>query len=180
MADVATREFTIRRHFAASRRALYRAWTEPAHLTWFFNPDEPRPDEPIEVDLRVGGAWRLRMVIDEHTDYLTGGVYREIVPHRRLVFAWGAVGGWPDLAEGIDDVPVVTVDFDDAEGDGRDGGALMTVTVTLPAHFADADARRWLDYGIEGGWRDTMARLVPPGTDGAGTSSLRRIRGEPG
>ena len=72
MADVATREFTIRRHFGASRRALYRAWTEPAHLTWFFNPDQRRPDEPIEVDLRVGGAWRLRMVLDEQTDYLTG------------------------------------------------------------------------------------------------------------
>ncbi|MFC5788907.1 SRPBCC domain-containing protein [Agromyces tardus] len=167
MAEVATtREFTIRKRFAASRGALYRAWTEPARLTWFFNPDQPRPHEPIEVDLRVGGAWRLRMVIDEQTDYLTGGVYREIVPDRRLVFVWGAVGGWPDLTEGLGDAPVVTVDFDDAEGDGRDGdvadgGAVMTVTVTLPAHFGDADARRWLDYGIEGGWRDTVARLVP-------------------
>jgi uncharacterized protein YndB with AHSA1/START domain len=167
MAEVTTtREFTVRRHFAASRRAVYRAWTEPAHLVWFFNPDQPRPDEPIEVDLRVGGAWRLRMVIDEQTDYLTGGVYREIVPDRRLVFSWGAVGGWPDLTEGLDDVPVVTVDFEDTQGDGRDGesadpGALMTVTVALPAHFADADARRWLDDGIEGGWRDTIARLAP-------------------
>ena len=35
MAEVATtREFTIRKRFAASRGALYRAWTEPARLTW--------------------------------------------------------------------------------------------------------------------------------------------------
>jgi len=168
MVEVTTiREFTVRRRFAAPRRAVYRAWTEPALLGWFCNPAQPRPDDPIQVDLRVGGAWRLRMVIDEQTDYLTGGVYREIVPDRRLVFTWGAVGGWPDLTDGLGDAPVVTVEFDDAESARSDddtgrGGTLMTVTVALPAHFADADARRWLDYGIEGGWRDTIARLVPP------------------
>lgn len=161
MVEITTiREFTIRRRFAAPRRAVYRAWTEPALLTWFFNPDQPRPDEPIQVDLREGGSWRLRMVIDEQLDYFTGGVYREIVPDRRLVFAWGAVGGWPDLADGLGDVPIVTVELDDA----GERETLMTVTVALPAHFADADARRWLDYGIEGGWRDTVDRLVPPAT----------------
>ena len=37
------------------------------------------------------------MVISESTDYITGGVYREIVADEKLVFSWGASGGWPEL-----------------------------------------------------------------------------------
>ena len=155
------REFTVTRRFDASRHTVYRAWTEPEHLEWFLNPEQPRPDDPIEVDLRVGGAWRLRMVIDEETDYLTGGVYLEIVPDERLVFAWGAVGGWPELGDGVigraGSVPIATIELADVAG----GGTEMTATLALPEHFSDAEARRWLDLGIESGWRQTIDRLTP-------------------
>ena len=57
----------------------------------------PVPSEPIELDLSVGGAWRQFMLIDEDTAYFTGGVYLEIVPDEKLVFAWGATDGWPKL-----------------------------------------------------------------------------------
>ena len=36
--------------------------------------------------MRVGGAWRQQMIIDESTAYVTSGVYREIVPDEKLVF----------------------------------------------------------------------------------------------
>jgi hypothetical protein len=42
------------------------------HLHWFYNPDHPTPSEPIELDLRVGGSWRQRMVVDERTAYRRG------------------------------------------------------------------------------------------------------------
>ena len=46
----------------------------------------------------MGGVWRQRMVIDEDTEYFTGGVYRGIVQDERLVFSWGgATDGWPTL-----------------------------------------------------------------------------------
>jgi hypothetical protein len=32
------------------------------------------PSEPIELDLRVSGVWRQRMVVDADTGYYTGGV----------------------------------------------------------------------------------------------------------
>src|SRR5215831_14886499 len=50
------------------------AWIDPDHLEWFYNDAQPLPDGPIELDLRVGGAWRQQMVIDETTSYVTGGV----------------------------------------------------------------------------------------------------------
>jgi uncharacterized protein YndB with AHSA1/START domain len=96
------RGFTLTRMLDAPPDVVFQAWTDPAHLDWFFNPDT-RPDAGTQVDLRVGGAWRQHMVIDETTQYMTGGVYTEIVPNRKLVFAWGARGGWPDLSMGRPD-----------------------------------------------------------------------------
>ena len=97
MNDPLTREFTLTWTLDAPCEDVYRAWTDPDLLGWFYNDQQPTPSEPIELDLRVGGVWRQLMVIDEETSYFTGGLYREIAPDERLVFAWGAADGWPGL-----------------------------------------------------------------------------------
>ena len=91
------RTFTVTWTLDAPAAEVFRAWTEPDKLDWFYNDTMPVPDEPIELDLRVGGVWRQQMVISESTAYPTGGVYREIVRDEKLVFSWGAEGGWPEL-----------------------------------------------------------------------------------
>lgn len=161
MSDIETtmtetdREFAITRWFDAPRAAVFRAWTEPAELEWFLNPEQPRPAQPIEVDLRVGGAWRVPMVIDKDTEYTTGGIYLEIAPDERLVFAWGAVDGWPKIdADDLESGPVATLDLAD-----RDGGTEATLTVRLPASLSAPEVRHWLGLGIREGWSDTFARL---------------------
>ena len=108
--DGSPREFTLSWMLDAPPAKVFRAWTDPEHLQWFYNDHQPIPDDPIEVDLRVGGVWRQRMVISEKTDYITGGVYREIVRDEKLVFSWGATDGWPELdPERLDENPLVTV-----------------------------------------------------------------------
>lgn len=67
------RSFTLTRILAASRQAVFTAWTDPEHLAWFYNPDMPTPTTPIEVDLRVGGTWRQQMVVNGNLSYPTGG-----------------------------------------------------------------------------------------------------------
>ncbi|MEO8528678.1 MAG: SRPBCC domain-containing protein [Pseudolysinimonas sp.] len=71
--------YTLTWHFDVSPERVFRGWTEPELLGWFFNPEQPTPDEPVEVDLRVGGTWSQKMNVDDETRYLTGGVYREVV-----------------------------------------------------------------------------------------------------
>jgi uncharacterized protein YndB with AHSA1/START domain len=150
------RGFTLVRTFAASPDRVFRAWTDSAHLDWFFN-DTMTTDVPTEVDLRVGGAWRQMMVIDDDTAYVTGGIYREIVPGKRLVLAWGAVGGWPDIdPDDLDAGPTVTITFH-AVG----GGTRMTLRLDLPAGISDAEARDWFAMGIEPGMTQTIDRFVP-------------------
>ncbi|TPW74173.1 SRPBCC family protein [Schumannella soli] len=150
--------FTLTWRFPVPRDRVFRAWTDPAHLDWFFNDEQPRPAEPTEVDLRVGGAWRQTMVIDAETRYVTGGVYREIVPDERLVFVFGAVGGWPELAgPAIDDAPVTTLTFVDAEVDGAPG-TLLTLDLDFPVHLDEHVARELLG-AMRPGWQQTVARL---------------------
>jgi uncharacterized protein YndB with AHSA1/START domain len=150
------RDFTLCWTLDASPAEVFRAWTDPDHLHWLYNPDNPIPDEPIELDLRVGGVWRQHMVISENTNYVTGGVYREIVPDEKLVFAWGATSGWPELdPDRLDDSPLVTVVFSQVGGRTE-----MMVTVELPARLPAARVEEWVSLGIRDGWRDTVDRLV--------------------
>jgi uncharacterized protein YndB with AHSA1/START domain len=150
------RGFTLTWTLDAAPAEVFQAWTDPEHLDWFYNDRNPIPDEPIELDLRVGGVWRQTMVIDAATAYVTGGVYREIVPDEKLVFSWGATGGWPELdPERLDDSPLVTVLLTQ-----RGGRTEMLLTVELPAGLSDDDVRHWLSLGIRDGWRQTVNRLA--------------------
>jgi uncharacterized protein YndB with AHSA1/START domain len=149
------REFTLTWTLEASPADVFRAWTDPDHLDWFYNDEQPMPAEPIELDLRVGGVWRQQMVIDETTAYATGGVYREIVPNEKLVFSWGADGGWPELDPArLDDSPLVTVVISQVAGRTE-----LTVHVELPDGLSGSRMPKWFDYA-EQGMRDTVDRLA--------------------
>jgi len=150
------RGFTLSRILNAPRDLVFQAWTDPAHLLWYFNPSMPRPSEPIEVDLRVGGAWRVKMVINDILQYFTGGVYREIVPGEKLVFTWGAVDGWPEIdGERQDDCPVVTITLNDL-GEKTE----MIFQVALSEQLSDERVHEWLATGMRDGWSETIDRLV--------------------
>ena len=144
--------FTLTRMLDAPPDMVFQAWTEPKYLDWFFNP-ETTPAHPTTVDLRVGGAWRQHMVENATKHYMTGGIYREIVPNRKLVFLWGASGGWPDIDEG--NGPEVTVDLAPLGQRTR-----MEVTLRLPDQLSAAEVQAWRDRGIEPGMSMTIDRLV--------------------
>jgi len=149
------REFTLTWTLDASPEVVFRSWTDPARLGWFFNDQQPVPEEPIELDLRIGGQWRQMMVIDEETSYVTGGVYREIVPNERLVYAWGATDWWPrlDLAN-LNESPQVTIVLV-----GNAERTEMSVHVELPADLPDDGVPGWWPL-VRSGMQDTVDRLA--------------------
>ncbi len=78
----------IIRTFDASPETVYRAWTDPDVVKRWFGPT-PEFTTPIaEIDLRIGGAYRIGMKSPEGELYVATGVYREIVPNEKLVFTW--------------------------------------------------------------------------------------------
>lgn len=150
------RGFTLTRTLHAPRDLVFQAWTDPDHMQWFFNPNLTPPGERAEVDLRVGGAWRLRMVVSEDHDYITGGIYVDIVPNEKLAFEWGAIGGWPEIdparaSRGL----VVTIELAEA-GDKTE----MAVRLDFPEGASDEEVRKLLETGMRQGWGDTIDRLV--------------------
>jgi uncharacterized protein YndB with AHSA1/START domain len=150
------RGFTLTRTVDAPPAQVFRAWTDPAYMNWYFNPEQPTPDDPIEVDLRVGGTFRLMMFINDDLRYWTGGLYLEIDEPRKLVFAMGAYGGWPELdADNPDATPVVTLDFQAAGSQ-----TLMILAVSFPGSMSEADVADWIDSGMRPGWSDTIDRVV--------------------
>jgi uncharacterized protein YndB with AHSA1/START domain len=149
------RGFTLTRMLDAPREFVFQAWTDPLHLQWFFS-DLTDAREPIEVDLRVGGVWKQKMVVDQDTEYFTGGIYREIVPPERIVFTWGAINGWPRIdPDHIEDGPVVTVTLNEVGHKTE-----MIFHLRLPDHLSEDTVRDWFASGIRDGWSQTIDRLA--------------------
>jgi uncharacterized protein YndB with AHSA1/START domain len=153
------RGFTLTRILDAPREIVFRAWTDPRYLQWFFNDQAPIPDDPIVVDLRVGGVWRQKMIESDNTAYFTGGIYREIVPGEKLVFIWGASDGWPKLdVDHLEDSPVVTVLLHEIGEHGEK--TEMILRFELPEHLSEERVREWIACGCREGWAATFDRLV--------------------
>lgn len=79
---------SIRRSFSVAPEKVWRAWTDPKALSQWFGPDNPSRVTTAEVELCVGGRYRIAFGTRDGEAHEVSGVYQEVVPHRRLVFTW--------------------------------------------------------------------------------------------
>jgi uncharacterized protein YndB with AHSA1/START domain len=79
------REIAFTRIFGRRPDLLFKAWTQPEHLRHWWGCDGSSLTV-CDVDLRVGGEWRIVMRMPDGSDHPFRGVYREIVPNERLVY----------------------------------------------------------------------------------------------
>jgi uncharacterized protein YndB with AHSA1/START domain len=105
------RELVITRIFDAPRSLVFSVWTKPEHLMRWWGP-HGFTTESCEMDLRVGGAWRLRMRSPQGRQDRQQGVFREIVEPGRLVFTYA----FEDETGKPGHETVVTVTFADIGG----------------------------------------------------------------
>ena len=108
----------VTRFIKATPERVFAAWTTPGQLQRWFGPRTCRVVE-ARVDLRVGGAYSLRTLHEEHGEITARGEYREITAPSRLVFTW-SFDDDPDWA-GV--TSVVTVELA-----AKNGGTQVTVT----------------------------------------------------
>lgn len=135
-------ELTMSRVFDAPRSLVFAAWTEGEHVVHWLCPHGFRIAHN-SAEVRPGGSWRSCMVSPEGKELWLGGVYREVVKDRRLVFthAWDDEDGKPGHQT------EVTVTLDD------DGGS--TRMTFHQAFFVSAASRD----GHQGGWAQCFERL---------------------
>src|SRR6266852_6081518 len=80
---------TVHRTVSASRERAFRAWTDADELKKWFGVAEGYTTPIAEVDLRVGGRYRLGMQPPNSSElYIVQGVYREIREPEKIVFTW--------------------------------------------------------------------------------------------
>ncbi len=97
----------VRRTIPAPRPRVFAAWTQPEHLKRWWHADPDGSTALAEVDLRVGGKYRLGMR-DPKSDqvFVCFGEFLEVVEPQRLVYTWD----WEPPAAEVGET-VVTVDF---------------------------------------------------------------------
>lgn len=95
-------QVSINRLYRATPDKVWRAWTEPQALSRWFGPGPTPSVTAAEIDLRVGGRYRIAFGTPDGDAHEVSGVYQEVVPHRRLVFSWA----WKSTPERVSRVSI--------------------------------------------------------------------------
>ncbi len=137
----------LSRVFNAPRARVFRAWTDPEELKKWWGVGEGYTTPIAEVDLRVGGRYRLGMKPPDHDHiFIVTGVFREVLPPEKLVYTWAWEGiAMTDLG-GAE--TLVTVEFRDLGG--------STEVVLVHEHLPTRKAREEHSYG----WASLLERLA--------------------
>ncbi len=112
--SAADRTLVLEWTFKAPPDRVFRAWTDPAMLARWWGPETFKTADP-QMDVRPGGRWRTIMSGPKGESHTASGVYREIVPPKRLVMTWG----WEQADSTRGHETVVEVTFEAAPGGTR-------------------------------------------------------------
>ena len=135
--------FTVTRMFNAPARLVWAAWTKPEFMKqWYGNSCMTL--DVCEMDVRVGGAWRRVLRMDNGTSVGFHGVYQEIDEPERIVFS--------EVFEPVPEHPsTVTVTLSE-----RDGKTYVRVE---QLHDSVTSRDMHIGSGMEAGMRETLDRL---------------------
>jgi uncharacterized protein YndB with AHSA1/START domain len=137
------REIVMERIFDAPREVVFAAYTNPKRIPLWWGPSR-YTTEVEKMDVRVGGAWRYIQRDREGNEFGFHGVYREVVPPKRLVSTF-EFEGMPGH------VLVDTSTFEELAGRTK---------LTVRSLFSTKEDRDgMLASGMEEGARETWDRL---------------------
>ena len=131
---------TLTRNYPVAPEKLWRAWTTPEAMRRWFAPSDEFSVPVVEADVRVGGRYRIVMKAPDGEQHDVSGVYREVVPNRKLVFTWA----WRSTPERESLVTVLL----------RAAGSGTELTLTHEQFF-DEEARDKHQHG----WIGCLGRL---------------------
>jgi uncharacterized protein YndB with AHSA1/START domain len=133
----------LKRRLNAAPEKVYEAWTRPEQMTRWWGVTGHAKTPIAEADIKVGGRFRVQFWGQDGQRHSVSGIYREVVPNRRLVFSWA----WQSTPERESQVSI------DLRPDG--GGTLLTLS-----HEQFADQKACDDHRV--GWTlglDNLERL---------------------
>lgn len=81
--DLENRTLSLTRTFNARIETVWEAWTKPEHLAKWWG--RGMPVTIAEHDFREGGAWKYTMPMPDGSEFVSEGVYSEIVEMEKIV-----------------------------------------------------------------------------------------------
>jgi uncharacterized protein YndB with AHSA1/START domain len=131
---------TLVRWIAARPSIVFDALTTPEGVGFWWGPDAG-PVLLAEIDLRVGGRFRVRFRMLDGTEHESSGEYLEVVKPRRLSMSWRWRGG-EDPGESLVEIDLRPI----AEG---------TELTFTHSRLHDEETR----HGHEQGWNGALDKL---------------------
>ncbi len=149
-------DLVLERTLDAPVDLVWKAYTDPEHLKRWFAP-KPYEITEIDLDLKPGGVFRIRMVGPDgfDTGHGTPGCVLEVIEGRKLVWtsALGPEYRPNESGEGCESFPMTAViTFADA-GDGK------TSYTATALHKDMADKETHAKMGFHDGWGTTAGQL---------------------
>ena len=134
---------TLKRRLKAPPAQVFSAWTDPKKIVALVRSARHRPSLGLAPrwTCASGAATASALRGEDGEQHEVGGVYREVVPGRRLVFSWA----WHSTPE-RKSLVTITLAPDGAEG---------TMLTLQHEQFFDEKARD----GHERGWTGTLEKL---------------------
>jgi len=134
------RELVVTRTFNGPAHIVFQAWTKPElFMRWWAPKSMGVPLLSCDMDVRVGGGYRVAFGHDASSAMEFFGKYLEVIPNARLV--------WTN--EESDDAAVTTVTFEE-----KGGKTLLVLHELYPSKEAfDANS------GAEGGMPEQFEQL---------------------
>ncbi len=125
---------TVSKNLNASVADVWNAWTNPEEIAKWWLPEGFSESAPSEVDLRVGGEFKLHMQPPEGDAFYAHGIFKEIVPNSKIKSTW--------LWSTSDEKTELTIEFNEV-GDG-------TEIVILHEFLADEEEKNKQTVGCVG------------------------------
>lgn len=144
MERTSDRELVVTRTINGPAHVVFEAWRNPEHFKkWWVPKSAPMTMTSCEMDVRVGGSYRLTFAMEGHPPMTFHGKYLEVTPPSRIV--------WTNDEQGEGKGPVTTATFEERGG--------KTVVVVHELHPSKEALDEHMAAGAQEGMPEQLDQL---------------------
>ena len=142
MNEAKNRTLTINRTFDAAISLVWEAWTKPEHVSKWWSPKGMEVNV-IKHEFKEGGSWKYAMEMPDGSEFISDGVYIEIVENQKIVTS----ANFKPMTEGVE----LYILFE-AQGN-------KTKFTFSVVHPTEEYSKQQKQMGFYNGWGSTFERM---------------------